>query len=288
LIVEVKTTDVYSVHLEDLAGYKEDLVSADRVGRNSSILVVVGRTDTNALEAQVRGSRYAWEMGLISVEALIKLVQIKEKSDDPETLGQIRRLLQPFEYTKLDKIIEVVFTTAIDVESQEETADDEQETELSTPTAHQIRTEFELLNAKRAEAVDAFARSKGTELIRRSRTLFWSADRDIRVCCAISKRYDRDYQPYWYGYHVKWDEFLREGKDSYLILSCMDRDDAFAIPYSWISANTANLNKTERGERNSYWHIALATLDNGNLAINPSRLGKKIDLKPYRFSFETH
>jgi len=39
------------------------------------------------------------------LNALIKLVQIEEKSDDPSALNQIRQLLQPFEYTKIDKII---------------------------------------------------------------------------------------------------------------------------------------------------------------------------------------
>ena len=65
---------------------------------NASILIVVGREDTGALEAQVRGSRYAWDIRLISVERLLKLLQISEKSDDPSTLNQIRQLLQPFEW----------------------------------------------------------------------------------------------------------------------------------------------------------------------------------------------
>src|SRR5204863_2922028 len=104
-------------------------LAVGRVGKKSTILIVVGREDTNALEAQVRGSRYAWDMRLISVERLIKLVQIREKSDDPSTLNQIRQLLQPFEYTKIDKIIDVIFTTAVNVESQQEI---EQETPVPT------------------------------------------------------------------------------------------------------------------------------------------------------------
>src|SRR6202041_2250297 len=125
LIIEVKTTDYVTIPLEKLATYKEKLVASDHLTRDSSILIVVGREDTGALEAQVRGSRYAWEMSLISIERLIKLVQIKEKSDDPSTLNQIRQLLQPFEYTKIDKIIDVIFTTAVNVESQQEIEQEE-------------------------------------------------------------------------------------------------------------------------------------------------------------------
>jgi hypothetical protein len=288
LIIEVKTTDYVTVSLEKLAEYRERLLSEGRLGKEASILIVVGREDTNALEAQVRGSRYAWDMRLISIERLIKLVQIKDKSDDPSTLNQIRQLLQPFEYTKIDKIIDVIFTTTANVESQQEI---DQEAPLPEgidegEEAHrQVRTDPELLNAKRQQAVDAFAVLKGKELVRRSKTLFWSPDKTVRVCCAVSKRYEGDYQPYWYAYHPKWDEFLAEGKDSYFILSCMDRNEAFAVPYEWIQNNKDNLNSTERGDR-PYWHVPVTTLDGGKLAINMSKVGSKAALEPYRYALK--
>ncbi len=286
LIIEVKTTDYVTVRLEKLAEYREKLLAEHKVGKNASILIVVGREDTGALEAQVRGSRYAWDMRLISVERLIKLCQIREKSDDPSTLNQIRQLLQPFEYTKIDKIIDVIFTTAVNVESQ-------QEIEQETPTTagededeheggKQVRTAPELLNGKRQQAVEAFAILKGKELVKRSRTLFWSPDKELRVCCAVSKRYEGDYQPYWYAFHPKWDEFLAEGKEGYFIISCMDRDEAFAVPYSWIQKNKGNLNVTDRGDR-SYWHVPITTIEGGKLAINTSKVGTKTALEPFRF-----
>jgi hypothetical protein len=283
LIVEVKTTDYVTIPLNKLAAYKEKLAADNRLSRDSSTLIVVGREDTGALEAQVRGSRYAWEMRLISIEGLIKLVQIKEKSDDPSTLLQIRQLLQPFEYTKVDRIIEVIFATAADVEGQH-TAGEELSVQEDTHT--QVRTEPELLNAKRQQAVDTFAALKGKELIKKSRTLYWSPDKNLRVCCAVSKKYEGEYQPYWYAYHPTWDEFLAEGKEAYFILSCMDRDEDYAVPYSWLLENKKNLNKTDTGDR-SYWHIALTTLEAGNLAINISRIGVKKSLAPYRFQFST-
>jgi hypothetical protein len=283
IVIEVKTTDYVTVSLDLLAEYKERLLSEGRVRQNASLLIVVGREDTGALEAQVRGSRYAWEMRLISVERLIKLVQIKEKSDDPNTNFQIRQLLQPFEYTKIDKIIDVIFTTAIEVESQQAMENEAPSEEQERNGYHQVRTDPDLLNAKRQQAVDAFGAAKGVELVRRSRTLFWSADKQIRVCCAVSKRYEGDYQPYWYAFHPKYDAFLAEGKDSYFILCCMDRDEAFAVPYSWIVSNKKNLNMTDKGER-SYWHVALTSLGSDALALNVSKIGAKTALKPYRFA----
>ena len=227
LIIEVKTTDYVTVQLDKYANYKELLVVEKKVGRDASVLFVVGRDDTGALEAQVRGSRYAWEMRLIGIEGLIKLVQIKEKSEEQATVHQIRQLLQPFEYTKLDRIIDVIFTTAQDVESVQE------EEQLAETEGHkQERTEPEFLNAKRQQAVNAFAALKGKELVRAGKTLFWSPDKQLRVCCAVSTPYES--RGYWYAYHPKWDTFLSDGKDSFFILSCMDRDEAFAVPYSWL------------------------------------------------------
>lgn len=289
LVIEVKTTDTYTIDLDTHARYKEKLLAEGRISKHSSTLIVVGRWDTGALEAQIRGSRYAWEMRLLSVERLIKLVQINEKSEDPSTLNQIRQLLQPFEYTKIDRIIDVIFTTAVDVEAQQEI---EQETSVAIePSAQtvqtQVRTDFELLNAKRQQAIIAFGKLKGKELIKRSRTLFWSSDKELRVCCAVSKRYESDYQPYWYAFHPKWDAFLAEAKDGYFILACMDRMEAFAVPYSWLIANKQNLNKTDLGER-SYWHVAVTTLPTSELAINTSKISIKTPLKPFRFSLASY
>jgi hypothetical protein len=226
LIIEVKTTDAYNFSLDRLAQYRDRLLSECRIEENASILIVVGREDTGALEAQIRGSRYAWDIRLISVERLLKLLQISEKSEDPSTLRQIRQLLRPFEYTKIDRIIDVLFEAAADVEAQQqieqEKPDDAQPEDASNPS------NYADLEAKRRQAVEAFAALRSKELVKRSRTMFWSADKQFRVCCAVSKRYAATHgtRQYWYAFLPKWYEFLSEGTDGYLILACMDRDEA--------------------------------------------------------------
>ena len=51
------------------------------------------------------------------------------------------------------------------------------------------------------------------------------------------------------------------------MLSCMDRNEACAVPYSVIHQNRKNLNMTDRGDR-SYWHVAVTT--GGRLSSNQS------------------
>ena len=78
-IAEVKTTDVYRLSLETTAGYRRELIKNGAIPEDSSsILYVVGRSSTTELEAQVRGSRHAWDIRLISVDALFGLVSHRE------------------------------------------------------------------------------------------------------------------------------------------------------------------------------------------------------------------
>ena len=67
LIVEVKTTDSYRIKLDTIAKYKEQLnEDRDEAASTASILLIVGRHDTGELEAQIRGSKHAWDMRLKS------------------------------------------------------------------------------------------------------------------------------------------------------------------------------------------------------------------------------
>jgi hypothetical protein len=97
IVVEVKTTDTYRISLDTIIGYRDKLVANSQVSAKPSILIIVGREDTGELEAQVRGSRHAWDIRLISADALAKLVQLKENSEGPDTGRKIRSLLMPME-----------------------------------------------------------------------------------------------------------------------------------------------------------------------------------------------
>lgn len=113
IVVEVKTTDVYNIKLDTVAEYRSQLIDSKKISSSSSILFVIGRQDTGGLEEQVRGSRHAWDVRIIGVEALMQLVSLKEKSESA-SVEKIHELLIPFEYTRLDKIIGIAFTVAED------------------------------------------------------------------------------------------------------------------------------------------------------------------------------
>ena len=291
IIVEVKTTDAYRISLDTIVKYREKLLSAGQVSGHPSILIVVGREDTGELEAQIRGSRHAWDIRLISAEALIKLIHLKENSDSTETGGQIRSLLTPMEYTRLDNMVEVMFATATDVELAivEANTDSDQEEESAIKTDSGLKsgwqfTDFALLDSKRANIIDAVAIKIGTKLIKKSRALFWDATHDKRVACSISKRYTkRTSYPYWYAFHPEWNEFLQNGNEAYFVLGCMDLDVAFVIPFKTVTENLAALNTTTTAKK-TYWHVHLVERDNGGYAILLPHNGTQLPLDQFQIS----
>jgi hypothetical protein len=274
IIAEVKTTDAYRISLDTIAGYREKLVIASRVPSQSSVLMVVGRQDTGELEAQVRGSRHAWDMRLISADSLIKLVQLKEDSEGTDTGRKMRTLLASREFTRLDQLVDVMFTTAKDFEGAAE-AEVLKDDEVAVPanTAEKPKgvwefTDSALLQGKRDDLVAALAARQNTVFIKKSRALYWSPNHVDRAAFTVSKRYGRPGGPqYWYAYHPSWDEFMSEADRGFFVLGCMDRDHAFAVPKDIFHPLIADLNTTEKEDGSRYWHIHLNEASTGEISL---------------------
>jgi hypothetical protein len=287
IVAEVKTTDVYRISLETIARYRERLKAEGKIDSASSILIVVGREDTGELEAQVRGSRYAWDIRLISADALVKLVQLKENSDEAETGQKIRSVLTPVEYTRLDDLIDVMFTAAADVEAaivvsepgdvliaEAETKQNKHEWEF---------TDSKLLQAKRDAIFAAIERALRIKLIKKSRALYWDPEHKTRIACTISKRYERNsLYRYWYAYHPAWDSFLREGSPSFFVLGCVDLPVAFSIPWNVIHPLLGSLYTTETNRSRMYWHIHIGETQTGTYELSLPKGDRNLLLDPYR------
>jgi hypothetical protein len=285
LVLEVKTTDAYRIPLDTIAAYRTRLIAADQLTATSSILIVVGREDTGELEAQIRGSKHAWDVRLISAEALLKLLQVKENSNDSETGTKVRSLFAPVEYTRLDRMVDVVFTAATDAEVmpvvEPGPSEDVEGHAGSVPDITDARagaapkspyqfTDAALLQAKRIDIIESLGARDGVHLLQKSRAQYWTSARDVRAVCSISKRYEgKNQNPYWYAYHPQWDDFLSEAERAYFILGCMDLERAFAIPQDAIRSILPKLHQSVRDAGN-YWHIHLGERNEGMEILIPN------------------
>jgi len=110
VVIEVKTTDVYSVKTATLLGYINDLVSAKRLKRPDQAvgLYVFGRfdADTNQLEKAITAERRQDQLRVISVDALLNLLELQQNYDlDHQTILQ---LLLPSS-VQVDPIVNLIF-----------------------------------------------------------------------------------------------------------------------------------------------------------------------------------
>lgn len=254
VIVEVKTTDVFRLDLNTVANYRRSLVNTgDVVEGHSSILIVVGREETGDLEAQIRGSRDAWDVRLVSVDALLRLMKLKEKTEEPSVHRRIQEILIPVEFTKVDRIVDLVFSASEDVEEEEQV-----EPEPTAAGTKETGQKAKLAAVSFHEACVARIQSRlGRPLVRRSRTLFATPDDTLRVVVAVSREHDPESAPnYWFAFHPHQEQSLTEASESYVAFGCGSADSVLLITYKEFAKWLDGLWMTQR-EARTYWHVVI-------------------------------
>lgn len=208
---------------------------------------------------------------------------MKENSSDPATGTKIRSLFAPVEYTRLDAMVDIVFTAVTDDELPEQDEASDSMTPAKEPTKTFEFTDSNVLQAKRIQIVQSFGAREGTYFLQKSRAQYWDPSHELRFVCSLSKRYEGKPYPYWYAYHPQWDEFLIGGKRGYFTLGCMDLDEAFAIPRDALLPILPHLNQTVR-ETGAYWHIHLTESSEGLAIVVPGR--EPLQLSKFAFKVE--
>ncbi|MEJ7849444.1 MAG: hypothetical protein WKF92_15290 [Pyrinomonadaceae bacterium] len=141
-------------------------------------------------------------------------------------------------------------------------------------------TESVLIDEKRTSILRAIEKANEIKLVKKSRALYWSADRTIGIACTISKRYENKNFLYWYAYHPAWQEFLSKTTKGFFVLGCMDMNMAFAIPLQIIQARLIDLNTTTKNGK-TYWHIQIQQMKGNSFRMQVHKSGKHLDLAPY-------
>jgi hypothetical protein len=127
-------------------------------------------------------------------------MQVKESVDDPDALRRVYELLIPREFTKLDEIVELVFSTAEDAKKTEELPEDAEPAPEPSPAQKEgpkfTPVAFNDLVARRVSD------HLGIPLLKRTRALFSSPDEMTRVVCTASREYDEGtHRGYWFAFH---------------------------------------------------------------------------------------
>lgn len=281
LVVEVKTTDAYTIKLDVIAKYRDRLVEAGRVPKDTPILLVIGRNDTESLEAQVRGSRHAWSMRIIGIDALVKLMQINLSTLSVEVTDKIHKILRPFEYTRIDGIVDVVFTAAEDIGGDLEEPENIDAQASGVGQYIQDRTPKETIDQKKTEAIERLSAKYSTVIQRRKHSMYADALDGIHVVVAVSKLYQRAENYYWYAYHNEPQRrFLSEAAIGLMVFGMADLGFAFGVPYKLLEEYWDGLYGTVKKNGQEYKHIYIHEIG-GKYYLRPKDRSTDIDLSPY-------
>lgn len=252
-VIEVKTTSAYQLRLETIAGYRKRLIEQGQLSASqSSALIIVGRDDTSDLEAQIRGSRHAWDVRLISIEALLRLLNVKEELEDPTIVKKIHEILIPREFTKLDEIIELLFSTASDLRPEVAINEAASNEEQAVETREQAVATFE------SAAVEMLERRLAVRLVKQTRSSVASTDGATVVVCKASRTYaDRGPYAYWFGFYEFQMEMITTAAHGYAALQCGTARKLLLIPANDLLRWSESMNQTITKTR-VYWHIHIS------------------------------
>jgi hypothetical protein len=245
------------------------LVAGDRIDEeHSSILFVVGREDTGDLEAQIRGSRHAWDIRLISIDSLLRLMLLKENVDDPQIIQRICEILIPKEFTRLDHIVDIVFFTAEEAKQESE--------DIAVPLATDPGLESERKPFTRSDesvrfneaCVQRFGQLHNVQLARKTKTMYQTADQNMRIVSLVSRDYEkREESPdpskgsFWYGFRDYQKEFIEESQNGYVVLGCGTPDDMLEIPSAEVNTWLERLNTSTKSTGTVHWHFHVYRVD---------------------------
>lgn len=274
IIVEVKTTDAYRVALDAIAEYRKKLIQEAKVDEaTSSILIVVGRQDTGDLEAQIRGSRHAWDIRLVSVDSLIRLMFFKETVEDPQMLKKIAGVLVPQEFTRVDGIIDLVFSATEevrqDIEEPEVREDLSRRKDKKVPQF--VPVDFHAACIRRIEE------NLNRPLLKKTRATYSSPDGALLVVCAVSRAHAREM--FWYAFHPHQKEKLEAAKEGYVAYGCGSEKIVLLIPFRDFTGWLEGMWITQL-EHRFYWHVSIRQ-EGDKLVLRRKKGFGEVDLTKY-------
>jgi hypothetical protein len=220
-------------------------------------------------------------MRLISIDALLKLLDLRQRLDDPRVVRKVGEILIPHEFTRVDDIVELVFETAEDTLAEPAniaapiaTTDDEEDDAEESPASRADVVSIGVRSAMR------IAEKLSIPLIQRSRGTFSSADDAVRAVCAYSRTYGSAPEGgFWFAFHPYQKEFLENAPRGFVGLACGDASTVLLIPLADFSQWLPRMHETISPDRR-YWHVRIKR-NGGRFTMLRRKGAERIDLTQY-------
>lgn len=275
ILVESKASADFSINLNRISEYRKQI--APQLGmhfEDISILIVVGADETSEFEAQVRGSRFAWDIRLLGMKSLFRLLQLKEALDDPIVEKQIQEILIPQEFTRLDRIIDLVFAMAEDAKD-EESLETESKEEVPESLPDRKRSNFHDAILPRLE------KHFGMPLVKRSRTHWATPDDSILISLRVSKHFVDGNLDYWFGLKQSARDTLKDHTNAYCAFGLGSPEKVVVLPMSILNKLIDGFfTSTKKDGSVIHWHIKFINTETG-VSLMTDRDRKPLDVSKY-------
>lgn len=270
-IIESKKTDTYNFELETAYNYREQLIENKKVDKEkSSILIVLGKEKYKSIEYQIRGSEFLWNTRAVEVNALLKLLKTKKELNDKNTLRQMYEILKPHEYSKVDKLIDLIFFTANDSKLEET-----EEEDIEKESSHVMeKTEQE----RKKDGIKRLEEKLNMTLNKKMKSLYVTEDNQTGIITCVSHKYTQGQKEYyWFAYKEYYQENLKDYKNGYIAYICEGREDILLLPIEKMEEFKKSLNRSQRG----HWHIQIY-LDENKIKLRLKGKNNFKDITEYK------
>ena len=275
--MEIKTSSTYNINLNTVGKYKKQLIQSEKcVEDKTSILLVVGRFDTEAWESQIRGSKRSWDTRIISVAGLIRLLEIKESIDEAEVFNKISNILTPQEYTKVDGIIDIVFSTTEDLMSNVEEVEDGDEKSVQGKKKTSKFTPVSFYT----ECMNRIQAHLNIDLIKNTRTTYVDNKKEVTVMCLVSREYTRAGSGFWFAFHPHQKEILMNSPKGFLGFGCGSPDLIILFPIQSFVPHLEQMNITAKDDRH-YYHVHFKN-DGNNIYLLTKRDFEHVKINEFK------
>ena len=278
ILVESKASTSYSISLSRIAGYRKQIAPELSIAPEEiSILLVVGSEDTEELEAQIRGSRYAWSVRVLGVQSLVRLLKLKETLGDPGVERQIQEILIPQEFTRLDRIVDLVFVTAEEAQTEEgELTEDPEGLAEDSPVASKA--------GFHAEIIPRLEKRFGGPLVKQSRVTWASPDGRVLVSCQVSKEFEREDMHFWFGLKRTTKEVLEKHTNAFCSFGLGTSRRVVLIPFCKLARLLECMyTSPDDSGRVRHWHVRFRH-NNGKIELILTPNGHDVDVTEFLLS----
>lgn len=285
IITAIQRNNLPLINPVALLTFKKELEQKKVIDyRQSSILIIAAPGDTTNLEQQLRGSNIATEFRLIGIEALLKLMRLKEDLEDPLVLQQLLELLTPHDFLRVDGLIDLLLSVITDIPTEITPEvfmfDDGVDEEEKGETAKKKESKPKIPDELRDACVERIEKHLQQTFVKESRVIYTSPDRTKKiVCLTASLSVGSGRFPYfWFGFRPKQKEAIEKAEEGYLALVCSSEELIILIPYNVFSNWLEGMNISGLAEEINHWNIVIYK-ETDKMRLKTGRLD--VDLTQY-------